>query len=107
MRYEEEQNRVYRIIDFPNGYVKEGFGMIMRVQMEYNENKVKATVVNYLNQVKEDFSGPVIFEYEGIQIESIPSNGVAVIEFDSTIPGEHIVKTVNPNMENSEVIIHV
>lgn len=107
MRYEEEENRVYRIIEFPNGFIKEGYGMILRTRLAYTGTQVTASIYNYLDEIQTNYAEPIIFDYEGSQITATPINGVASIDFTSTVVGEHIVRTVNPNMRNGEVKIIV
>jgi hypothetical protein len=68
---------------------------------------ITATVYNYLGELQTTFTDPIIFEYDGQQISVTPVNGVASIDFTSKVAGEYVVRTVNSNIRNGEVIIHV
>lgn len=77
--------------------------------LEYDSTnkKINATVYNYLDEVQTNFSESIIFDYEGSQVSIMPVNGVAEIDFNVTLAGDHTVRTVNEMINNGEVIIHV
>lgn len=108
MKYVLEDDNVYILTEYEGDrFIKECIGHIIRTQLSYANGQVTATVYNYLDGIQTDYTEPIIFEYEGSQISSTPVNGVTSIDFTSSVTGEHIVKTVNPNMRNGEVKIVV
>lgn len=78
-----------------------------KTELAFNNGKVIASIYNYLDEIQTDYTDPITFDYDGSQITAIPVNGVSSIDFTSTVTGEHVVKTVNPNMRNGEVTINV
>lgn len=51
---------------------------------------------------------PILIDVAGITDELIPENGEAGILFSSAEPGTHIIKTVNPGVDNAylEVVVN-
>lgn len=111
MMYLQQGNRVYyrqEIQTKSQMVVQETFyDMTYHTELSYSNGKVTATIYNYLNELQGNYSDSITFDYDGTTVTVTPVNGVATIDFTSTVPGEHIVKTVNPNMRNGEVKIYV
>lgn len=80
--------------------VKTFYDMLYHTKLEIN-NKVKASVYNYLNELQTDYVGNVIFDVDGTITEIPVSNGIA--EIDVTAPCT--IKTVNEGFRNSEITI--
>lgn len=53
-----------------------------------------------------DFSGEIIFEFEGEQIIQPAVNGVAEIDFTIAEAGVYVVRTANADIENGEVTVN-
>jgi hypothetical protein len=94
--------------------VKTHKGMVYVTDLSYDgvNKKVSASVLKWNESTSQHtldtaYAAPIIFEYEGTQVESTPVDGVAVIDFVTDVAGEHIVKTVNEKMRNGEVVINV
>lgn len=69
--------------------------------------KVRATVYNHLDEIQSDFNEDIIFDYEGNKITITTVQGVATIDFNVTLSGEHTIKTANEMLDNGEVVVHV
>jgi hypothetical protein len=94
--------------------VKTHHDMVYVTDLSYDgvNKKVSASVFKWDESTSQHtldaaHATPIIFEYEGTQVESTPVDGVAIIDFVTDVAGEHIVKTVNEKMRNGEVIINV
>jgi hypothetical protein len=93
--------------DTQTAIVKTYYDAIYHTKLVYENGKVIATIYNYLDEMQVGYSDSIVFEYMGDFIEVVPVNGVASIDFTSTAPGEHIVKTANSKIRNGEVLIVV
>jgi hypothetical protein len=106
-----QNGQVLEVIEVSTGTqtatIEKHYDMIYHTVLEYTTGQVKATVYNYLNELQTGFTDSITFDYDGSQVTVVPVNGVATIDFTSAVPGDHVVKTVNPNIRNGEVIIHV
>jgi hypothetical protein len=94
--------------------IKTQYDMVYVTDLSYDgvNKKVSASVLKWNasiegHEIDTAYSQPIVFEYEGNQVEASPVNGVATIDFDVTVSGEHIVKTIHEKMRNGEVVIVV
>lgn len=102
-----KDGRVYQNIQIEPVEIVEYKDEIYHTELHYVSGSVYATVYNYLDELQTSYPEPIIFEYEGSQVTTTPINGVATIDFSTTVSGEHVVKTVNEGIRNGEVIIVV
>ena len=68
---------------------------------------ITASIYNYLDEAQTDQTVDVPFILDGVETIITASNGVATIEFNSTVAGEYIIKTNIPNYRNGEVVVIV
>lgn len=89
--------------------VKTHYDFIFNSKLFYDsvKKKITAEVWDWQGKFRPDFQGNLIFDYEGQQIIIPVADGKAEIDFDVTIPGTHVVRTVNEGIRNGEVIINV
>lgn len=91
--------------------IKSHHDMLYHSVLEHDtvNDKVIAKIYDYQNNlqtVPTPYTETIIFEYEGEQIEvTTKADGTAEIDFVTEVPGQHIVKTVNPKIRNGEVAI--
>lgn len=102
-----ETGQVLKVEEINGCVIKSHFDMVYHIVLEYVGGQVKATVCDYQDSLQGTFTDVITFDYDGSQVTSTPVNGVATIDFTSTVPGDHVVKTVNPNVRNGEVSIRV
>lgn len=113
MKYEILSDYVMEVNEVNTGAqiatIKTFHDMLYHTKLEHDStnSKVKATVYNYLDELQTTYADTIIFEYEGSQVTATPIDGVATIDFSTTVSGEHTVKTVNTTIRNGEVIIVV
>lgn len=69
-------------------------------------NTITAEYKDYQDNLRSDFNGDIIFEFEGEQLVVPASSGVATIDFDIIEPGTYLVKTAMPEVANGEVTIN-
>ena len=67
---------------------------------------ITAEYKDYQDNLRSDFNGDIIFEFEGEQLVVPASSGVATIDFDIIEPGTYVVKTAMPEVANGEVTIN-
>jgi len=67
---------------------------------------VTARIYNYLNEPQIDFNDIIKFECDGVLIEIQATNGVAEITVEVLVGESVIIRTVNENMGNGEVVIN-
>lgn len=102
-----KDGRVYQNVQIEPVEIVEYKDEIYHTVLHYDSGNVYATVYNYLEELQTNYPEPIIFEYEGSQVSTMPIDGVATIDFLTTVAGEHVVKTVNEGIRNGEVIIVV
>lgn len=94
--------------------VQKGVIIISQIGPAYKtvltHNPVAGTITaeykDYLDNLRSDFNGDIIFEFEGEQLVVPASSGVATIDFDIIEPGTYVVKTAMPEVANGEVTIN-
>jgi hypothetical protein len=66
---------------------------------------VTASISNYDGTAATDYATGITFDVNGTQQTVIPVNGEASIEFNSSVAGSYVIKTVNDVIRNGEVTI--
>lgn len=113
MQYIEKDNYVMKreevVTPTQTAIVETFYDQLYHTDLTYEPSTkiVRATVYDYKNILQTGYTMPITFNYDGQQITVTPINGSAEITFNSTVPGEHVVKTVNPSIRNGEVTIIV
>lgn len=72
----------------------------------FTNDKVVAKVYDYQDEFQQSFFGMIIFECEGVEQTAQAVNGIATIDIIVEAGTQAIVKTVNANFRNGEVIIN-
>lgn len=64
---------------------------------------IVAEVYNYLDEQQLEFTGEVVFELDGEQIIKQAVDGIATIEFSTSLVGEYMIKSNINNYRTSEL----
>ena len=105
---EEVKTAVQNGIDRPAAIVKTYDQQAYKTVLIHNPvaGTITAEYKDYLDNLRSDFNGDIIFEFEGEQLVVPASSGVATIDFDIVEPGTYVVKTAMPEVANGEVTIN-
>lgn len=105
-----EENGVYQTETLESGAViKKFYDMLLHTELSYDavSQTVIATIYDYQNVQQSTYANQITFDYDGQQITVPATNGQAGITFTSTVAGDHVIRTVNADMRNGEVTLHV
>ena len=106
---EKVKTAVQNGIDRPAAVVKTYDQLAYKTVLTHDPvaDTITAEYKDYQDNLRSDFNGDIIFEFEGEQIVMPALSGVATIDFDILEPGTYVVKTAMPEVANGEVTINV